>query len=298
MFNGRKYANSNLVSLITRIVLLVVTFALIGFVALSVLIGNGVGRTNNTSVESLTPNPEAVIPEVAVGTPDPSDFLIFRSSALGFSVDYPRTWRKNEQGLRVIFSPSAAGLDPDGLQDAAIWFGIPTDNTVNPTALLTRVQSDLLPSTLNSPARQLDEFQMVIGGQAWPSAQFNIESERLGGSVIATIAAGSKNDVGYFAVAIAPAEQWDSIEPTFQKILDSFQFTTEAVLRPTDATPPPTPTATPTPVIYVVQSGDTLLQIALQYDVDVEALAARNGIEDPRSLRTGARLVIPMKRRR
>lgn len=277
---------------------MVVTFALIGFVALSVLIGNGFGSANNASGEGFTPNPEAAISEVALGTPDPSGLLTFRSSALGFSVEYPRTWRKHEQGLRVIFSPSEAGLNPDNLQDAAIWFGIPTDNTVDPTALLTKVQSDLIPSALNSPAQQLDAFQMTIGGQAWSSTQFNIESERLGGSVIATIAAGSKNEVGYFAVAVAPAEQWDSIEPTFQKILDSFQFTTEAVLRPTDATPPPTPTATPTPVIYVVQSGDTLLQIALQYDVDVEALAARNGIEDPRSLRTGARLVIPMKRRR
>lgn len=298
MSNRRRYANSNLVSLVTRTLLLVVTFALIGFVALSVLIGNGFGNETNTPIEGLTPNPVAVIPEVSLGTPDPSDFLTFRSSALGFSVEYPRTWRKNERGLQVIFSPSADGLDPDNLQDAAIWFGIPPDNTVNLADIIMHVQSSLLPSSLNSPAQQLDTSPMLIGGHAWPSTKFNIENERLGGSVIATIAASSKNEVGYFVVAVAPVEQWGSIEPTFQKVLDSFQFTTEAVLRPTDATPPPTPTATPTPVIYVVQSGDTLLQIALQYDVDVEALAARNGIEDPRSLRTGARLVIPMKRRR
>jgi LysM repeat protein len=104
--------------------------------------------------------------------------------------------------------------------------------------------------------------------------------------------------VGYYAVAVAPAERWNSFEPTFRNIVNSFRFTSEAVLRPTDATPPPTPTPTPTPVIYVVESGDTLLQIALQYGVDVEALATRNGIDDPRSLRTGAKLIIPLRRRR
>ena len=49
--------------------------------------------------------------------------------------------------------------------------------------------------------------------------------------------------------------------------------------------------------IYIVQSGDTLSKIALQYGVTIEALATRNDIDDPRRLRTGVKLIIPIKRR-
>ena len=240
MYKGRSVSNTNVVSLATMIVLLVVIFALIGFVALSVLTGTNFGNDDerNAPVDSLTPNPVAAVPEVVLGTPNPSGTLTFRSSALGFSVEYPRTWRKHEQGLRVIFSPSAAGLDPDNLQDAAIWFGIPPNNIVNPAELLAYVQGGLLPNTPTSPAQQLEANPIIMGGQAWPSTKLSLDNEQLGGSVITTIAVSTKDEVGYFAVAVAPVEQWDSIEPTFRTILDSFQFTTEAVLRPTDATPP------------------------------------------------------------
>jgi LysM repeat protein len=60
--------------------------------------------------------------------------------------------------------------------------------------------------------------------------------------------------------------------------------------------PPPdtaTPTVTPTPIVYVVQEGDTLLGIALDYGVSVEALQRANGIENPQALRVGQELIIP-----
>ncbi len=58
--------------------------------------------------------------------------------------------------------------------------------------------------------------------------------------------------------------------------------------------PTPTPTVTPTPVIYVVQRGDNLLRIAAQFDVTVKALQEANGILDPRLLRIGQTLIIPL----
>ncbi len=62
--------------------------------------------------------------------------------------------------------------------------------------------------------------------------------------------------------------------------------------------PPPadtaTPTITPTPIIHVVQGGETLLGIAIDYGVSLEALQAANGIEDPRFLQVGQRLLIPI----
>jgi murein DD-endopeptidase MepM/ murein hydrolase activator NlpD len=44
----------------------------------------------------------------------------------------------------------------------------------------------------------------------------------------------------------------------------------------------------------VVQPGENLYRIALRYGVSVEDLARTNGIEDPRELRVGMRLQIPV----
>ena len=100
---------------------------------------------------------------------------------------------------------------------------------------------------------------------------------------------------------------------SFQKMIDSLRFTAPlaqatqatpeagatpiAAIRET-ATPAPTstsaPVGSPTPVVHVVESGDTLLGIAVQYDVTVEDLEAANGIDDPTKLRIGQELVIPI----
>ena len=54
-----------------------------------------------------------------------------------------------------------------------------------------------------------------------------------------------------------------------------------------------TPTVTPTPVVHIVQQGDTLQAIAFDFGVSVEALQRVNGIENPQFLQIGQRLVIP-----
>ncbi|MDH4136723.1 MAG: FxLYD domain-containing protein [Anaerolineae bacterium] len=71
--------------------------------------------------------------------------------------------------------------------------------------------------------------------------------------------------------------------------------TPHATSTPVPWTPAPTatPTPTPTPIIYVVQAGDNLLGIAIQYGVTVEALQEANAITDPRLLQIGQELVIP-----
>ena len=68
-----------------------------------------------------------------------------------------------------------------------------------------------------------------------------------------------------------------------------------ATFTPAPATPAPTatPTVTPTPIVYVVQSGDTLLAVAAQYGVTAEAIQEANGIVDPRRLQVGQELIIP-----
>lgn len=64
---------------------------------------------------------------------------------------------------------------------------------------------------------------------------------------------------------------------------------------PAPATPAPTctPTLTPTPIIYIVQKGDTLIGIAKQYGISVEALQEANAILNPQLLQIGQELIIP-----
>lgn len=68
-----------------------------------------------------------------------------------------------------------------------------------------------------------------------------------------------------------------------------------ATSTPAPFTPLPsaTPTLTPTPIIYVVQSKDTLLGIAARFDINAELIQEVNGITDPRRLRIGQELIIP-----
>ena len=57
----------------------------------------------------------------------------------------------------------------------------------------------------------------------------------------------------------------------------------------------PTPTVSPTPIVHVVQKGDTLQAIAFDYGVSVDALQRANGVENPQFLQVGQHLVIPME---
>ncbi len=87
--------------------------------------------------------------------------------------------------------------------------------------------------------------------------------------------------------AYAPPTRTDTPRPT---------ATRRATFTPVPATPSdtPTPTVTPTPIIYVIKKGDTLLAIARQYGVTVSAIQDVNGISDPRRLRIGQEITIPL----
>src|SRR5690606_38178469 len=68
-----------------------------------------------------------------------------------------------------------------------------------------------------------------------------------------------------------------------------------AIVRPTTpARTPVPPAASPTPVTYTVEDGDTLGDIALAFDVSIDALRDANDNLDPRSLQPGQTLVIPV----
>ncbi len=89
-------------------------------------------------------------------------------------------------------------------------------------------------------------------------------------------------------VAAIPPTATDTPRPT---------ATRRATFTPVPATPSdtPTPTVTPTPVIYVIKRGDTLLAIARQFGVTVQAIQEVNGITDPRRLQIGQEIIIPLE---
>lgn len=84
-------------------------------------------------------------------------------------------------------------------------------------------------------------------------------------------------------------------EPTATIALAVVSTPDEPTATPAPYTPAPTatPTVTPTPVFHTIQSGESLLSIASNYNVSVSALQEANGILDPRSLQVGQQLIVP-----
>ncbi len=275
-----------------------------------------------TPTLGVTPTP----PPDVVNTPGPVTEVEYSNPTLGFSLEHPDTWQNVEDTTQTIFSPSAAGLNPDQFSDANIRIGVSADSNVD--------ESDLLADVLTQfplDAETLNEGNISIASQTWTSTQIRFEDENLAGQGIATIAVTNKDDTGYFLVAVAPSADWNTMQPLFQGVINSFRFisivaqaqssnpaatveteadtteeldeveeetdtsgeaasTEEAVASASEA--PATPSAT-TPVVHIVVSGDTLLAIAVQYGVDVDLLASENGITDTGSLSLGQELTIP-----
>jgi LysM repeat protein len=70
-------------------------------------------------------------------------------------------------------------------------------------------------------------------------------------------------------------------------------ITPDSPLFTTPDTASMSPATTATPVIYVVQPGDTLLQIAYQFGVKLPVLQAANGGIEPLSLQIGQTIYVP-----
>lgn len=266
-----------------------------------------------TPTPGLTPT---IAPEL-LPTPAPVTMIPFSSPSLGISLEYPEVWYREEDTNEVIFSPSTEGLNPSKWQDISLRVGMPANENSSIPDLLASALA-LFPAE----AERINEGTISIASQTWSSTQIKFDDKNLGGQGISTIAVTIKDGVGHYLVAVAPAEEWNSVQPMFQEIIDSFRFgvedqtaqatadtisplaqeatdtgatSDEAVLATSTPELEPTPEAASglDPVVHIVQSGDTLLAIANQYGVDVVLLASENGITDPGSLRVDQELTIP-----
>lgn len=283
--------------LIARVILIgvvVLTFIIIVIVtAISLLVGQNWldGQAALWPDASPRPNPAPSTTYKTLGTLVVAP-ATYRSVALGFSLDYPANWRKRENSLRVIFAPSPAGLELSPLTEPAIQAGIPANNRFEAAEVLADILAGLPANTKPS-----SQGTTTAAGIRWTLTDLNFADAGLDQPVLGRVAVTSNNEVGYYLLAMAPVEQWPAAQAAFEQMLNNFRFTQEAVIRPTDASPPPTPTASPTPRIYIVQPGDTLGGIALQFDVSIEAIVTRNGLEDARVIRSGQKLIIPNKKK-
>ncbi len=105
---------------------------------------------------------------------------------------------------------------------------------------------------------------------------------------------------------VRPGDTLSTISEKFgtkiQRIREMNLLTTDAlqvgqVLRlpyvPGLTTPEGIPTPTPEPFQYTVQEGDTLLSIALRYDVPLNQILSLNNLRDEHSISIGQELLIP-----
>ncbi len=253
-----------------------------------------------------TPTPAPT--PTATNTPQPTPTQVplanYSSSYFGFGFDYPAGWVFKEDDDLVIFAPSARSLERDKINGAELRISLGSNQNI----------TDLLATQLEefSPINDtLDEGVINIGRQTWTSAQVEFNAPDMGSDAIALVASTVKNGTGYTLVAVAPKNEWEAYKPLFESILSSFAFSGQEVAQqntPNAAAPTATrratatkaPTATATaaiasePLIYEVQSGDTLGAIAVKFDVSIADLVEANNFPDENViLRIGQELIIP-----
>ncbi|UCC63792.1 MAG: lamin tail domain-containing protein [Anaerolineae bacterium] len=95
-------------------------------------------------------------------------------------------------------------------------------------------------------------------------------------------------------ISLAVVVVWDAVVRSPAPASAPVAVATETAT-PTSALPTMTFTPGPgAPTIYRIQAGDTLLTIASQFGVTVEAIMAANGLENANFIQTGQELLIPV----
>jgi LysM repeat protein len=266
-------------------------------------------------VNTPTPAPTPEATATVEPTPTEETINVYANTAFGFSVEYPGSWQAKEGSGQVALAPTAAGLNTIVVGAPAVSdvsFAIGKSQLGAATTSVSALQTMLteLPADPDSG----ETGTRTVNGVEWVIGQFTLNSGQPDSEMIAYIATTLYADSLYTVLAAAPTDEWNTLAPTFQMVFDSVQFTeaqpvaaatptlalTNAITATADeeeadeeAEGTPAPAASPTPVVYVVQEGDTLGGIAFQFDVDVDLLQAANDITDPTKLRVGQELTIP-----
>jgi LysM repeat protein len=273
------------------------------------------GLPVNTPTPAPTPSPSATVP----ATNTPLTLKVYSNSTFGFSLQYPGDWQAKEADRQAIFAPQAEGLatsivSKTVVTGAAFVVGLQAESIAGSSSELLTQFAASLPTT----ASAVETGFRSVGQTEWAISQVTLTGSSSTSEMTAYVAATSRGGQVYTVLAAAPAADWNTFAPIFQQMFDSFRFTAapqvalaspSPALAKTPAMPVSvtatvkaaatsvvtgTPGAKATPATYVVQAGDTLMAIAIRFDVTVEALQSANGITDPAKLKIGQSLVIPV----
>jgi LysM repeat protein len=269
------------------------------------------GLPANTPTLGPTPSPTATV----LPTDTPVAPKAYSNSAFGFSLQYPGDWQVKESRQQVAFANDVGGLTTSIVDDVTVTEGVSfvvgrqTESvTQDPMRLLAQ-----LVAGLPTDASAADTGMRAVGEVDWAISQLKLNAPGSAEEITGYVAATYQNGSSYTVLAAAPSSDWDTLSPVFQQMIDSFQFTgppAAAVIAPTQTKPaaltitatavptrltPTAPAATPEATSYVIEPGDTLGEIAIRFDVSIEAIQAANGIDDPATLQVGQELIIPVE---
>jgi hypothetical protein len=201
---------TGLIAILLLVVLLLVV------VGAAVLLANG--RLPFFSA-SPTPTASATATAEPTATP-PSNLVIFTDSGNVFRVGYPRGWlqtiQNNQSPRLVIFSNPTAGAN----------FNVGVFASTGESAQQVADSALAVLAQKTGIANRSGPTTVFIAGQTWTQEAGDVTVEQNGkltpmhAIALATIHGGNT----VYVLELAPVDTFATIEPTFQQVLQSFEF--------------------------------------------------------------------------
>jgi len=250
-----------------------------------------------------------VFVESTVGEPVANNYVYLEDAVLEAAtqnvvvVDSTPTSETNEELAGDAEAGATPTLEPTSTSTAA---QEPTGTEIPPTDTL--VPTNTAEPTATEEAGTVDEPDGAAISDLYPETVVHIVVEDDTISAIAlqygSLEEAIKDANGLTSSLIVVGQQLivpiNLPAPTDTPLPPDLPTPTQTPIPPAET---PTPTATPiptatqaptaTPVVYIVQTGDTLLDIAVAYRTTVEAMIQLNGIQNPNQLAVGLVLLIP-----
>jgi hypothetical protein len=199
--------------------------AILALIVLLLLIGGAGVLLANGRLPLFSASPTATALATATAEPTatpPSNLIIFTDSGNVFSVGYPRGWLTNIQNNQsprlVVFSNPTIGAN----------FNVGTYASTSDSAQQVADSALAVLAQKTGIANRSGPTTAFIAGQTWTQESGDVSIEQNGkltpmhAVALATIHGGNT----VYALELAPVDAFPTIDPTFQQILQSFEFLT------------------------------------------------------------------------
>lgn len=209
---ARRRTPSGLVAILLLIVLLLIVGGA------GVLLANGRIR-----LPFFSASPTATVSATATPEPTataPSNLVIFTDSGNVFRVGYPRGWlqtiQNNQSPRLVVFSNPTAGAN----------FNVGTYASTSESAQQVADSTLAVLAQKTGVANRSGPTTLFIAGQTWTQEAGDVTVQQNGkltpmhAVALATIHGGAT----VYVLELAPVDTFATIDPTFQQVLQSFEF--------------------------------------------------------------------------